>query len=161
MTAAAHPNAELIETFYAAFQRRDAEAMVACYAPDVWFSDPVFHDLRGPRAGAMWRMLTARASSLEVTFRDVRADDHVGSAHWEARYVFSATGRSVHNVIDARFELRDGKITRHADTFDLWRWAGMALGAKGKLLGWAPPIKNAIHKTAMRGLEAFEAKQQA
>jgi ketosteroid isomerase-like protein len=161
MTAAAHPNAELIETFYAAFQRRDAEAMVACYAPDVWFSDPVFHDLRGPRAGAMWRMLTARASSLEVTFRDVRANDHVGSAHWEARYVFSATGRSVHNVIDARFELRDGKITRHADTFDLWRWAGMALGAKGKLLGWAPPIKNAIHKTAMRGLEAFEAKQQA
>lgn len=158
MTAAAHPNAQLIETFYTAFQRRDAEAMVACYAPDVWFSDPVFHDLRGPRAGAMWRMLAARASSLEVTFRDVRADDKTGSAHWEARYLFSATGRQVHNVIDARFEFRDGKITRHADTFDLWRWSGMALGAKGKLLGWAPPIKNAIHKTAMRGLEAFEAK---
>jgi len=158
MTAASHSNAQLIETFYKAFQRRDAEAMVACYAADVWFSDPVFHDLRGPRAGAMWRMLAARATSLEVTFSDVSADDSTGRAHWEARYLFSATGRQVHNVIDARFELRDGKITRHADSFDLWRWAGMALGAKGKLLGWAPPIKNAIHKTAMRGLVAFEAK---
>jgi hypothetical protein len=84
-----------------------------------------------------------------------------GSAHWEARYLFSATGRKVHNIIDARFELRDGKIVRHADSFDLWRWSGMALGAKGKLLGWAPPIKNAIHRTAIRGLEAFEAKQRA
>jgi ketosteroid isomerase-like protein len=161
MVSATHPNAQLIESFYTAFKNRDPEKMIACYAPDVWFSDPVFRDLRGPRAGAMWRMLAERASSLEVTFSDVLADDTTGSAHWEARYVFSATGRKVHNIIDARFELRDGKITRHADTFDLWRWSGMALGPKGKLLGWAPPIKNAIHKTAMRGLEAFEAKQRA
>ena len=161
MTTAAHPHALLIEKLYTAFQRRDAEAMVACYADDVWFSDPVFHDLRGPRAGAMWRMLTARATSLEVTFANVRADDTTGSAHWEARYVFSATGRRVHNVVEARFELRDGKIVRHADSFDLWRWAGMALGAKGKLLGWAPPVRNAIHDKAMRGLEAFEASQAA
>ena len=161
MTTATHPNAQLIETFYAAFKNREPDKMIACYAPDVWFSDPVFRDLRGPRAGAMWRMLAERASSLEVTFSDVLADDTTGSAHWEARYLFSATGRKVHNIIDARFELRDGKITRHADTFDLWRWSGMALGPKGKLLGWAPPIKNAIHKTAIRGLEAFEAKQRA
>jgi len=106
-------------------------------------------------------MLAKRAASLEVTFSGIVADDRTGRAHWEASYLFSATGRQVRNVIDARFELRDGKIIRHADTFDLWRWAGMALGPKGKLLGWAPPIQNAIHKNAMRGLEAFEAKQRA
>ena len=161
MTAAAHPHAALIESFYAAFARRDAEAMVACYAPDVQFSDPVFTDLRGPRAGAMWRMLCERAQSLEITWRDVSADDRSGRAHWEARYLFSATGRQVHNVIEARFELKDGKITRHTDSFDLWRWAGMALGAKGKLLGWAPPIQGAIRKNAARGLDAFLAKQAA
>jgi len=156
MTSADHPHARLIETFYRAFQARDAEAMVACYHPDIWFSDPVFHDLRGARAGALWRMLCGRAKDLELEFRDVVADDTTGSAHWEARYVFSATGRPVHNVIDARFELKDGKIIRHADTFDLWRWSGMALGAKGKLLGWLPPIQKAIHDKAMRGLAAFE-----
>jgi uncharacterized protein len=161
MATVPHPNAQLIETFYQAFQHRDPDGMIACYAADVWFSDPVFRDLRGPRAGAMWRMLAERATSLELTFCDITADDRTGRAHWEARYVFSATGRKVHNIIEARFELTDGKIVRHADTFDLWRWSGMALGPRGKLLGWAPPIQNAIHKTALRGLEAFEAKQRA
>jgi hypothetical protein len=95
---------------------------------------------------------------LTVEYSGVSADDTTGRAHWEARYDFSATGRKVHNVIDARFEFADGKIIRHADTFDLWRWAGMALGPKGKLLGWLPPVQNAIRKTAMKGLDAFEAK---
>ena len=156
-----HSNAELVTRFYTAFQRRDGAAMAACYAPGVVFSDPVFHELQGPRAGAMWRMLCERASSLEIEYRDVRADDRTGSAHWEARYLFSATGRRVHNVIDAKFEFKDGKIVRHADTFDLWRWAGMALGAKGKLLGWLPPIQRAIHQKALRGLDEFERAQAA
>lgn len=158
---ATHPNSQLLETFYEAFARRDGEAMAACYAPDVQFSDPVFPDLRGPRAGNMWRMLTERAADFELTFRDVTADDRTGRAHWEATYTFSATGRRVHNVIDATFEFRDGKIVRHADRFDLWKWAGMALGLKGKLLGWAPPVQGAIRKLARRGLDAYEAKKPA
>jgi ketosteroid isomerase-like protein len=156
-----HPHAQLIETFYAAFAKRDAEAMVACYHPDIHFSDPVFQDLRGAHAGNMWRMLCERATTLVVEHSGVSADDKAGKAHWEARYDFTATGRKVHNVIDARFEFRDGKIVRHADTFDLWKWAGMALGAKGKLLGWAPPVQNAIRKQGMKGLEVFEAKRAA
>jgi len=156
-----HPNARLIETFYTSFQKRDAERMVACYHPDVRFSDPVFHELVGARACAMWRMLCGRAKELEIEFRDVQADDRTGSAHWEARYLFSATGRKVHNVIEAKFELRDGKIVRHADTFDLWRWAGMALGPRGKLLGWLPPVQRAIHAKAIAGLDEFERSRAA
>ena len=75
-----HPNAALITRFYEGFQRHDAEAMAACYTPDVLFSDPAFGELRGPRAGNMWRMLTGRAADLVVTFRDVEADDHAGRA---------------------------------------------------------------------------------
>ena len=56
-----HPNATLIRSFYEAFQRRDAESMATCYAPDVRFSDPVFTDLQGARAGDMWRMRASRA----------------------------------------------------------------------------------------------------
>jgi len=151
-----HPHARLIEKFYTLFQNRDADGMIACYHSEVLFSDPVFRDLEGPRAGAMWRMLCQRARDLQLEFRDIVADDTTGRAHWEAHYVFSATGRKVHNVIDARFEFRDGKIVRHADTFDLWRWSGMALGAKGKLLGWLPAVQRAIHDKAIAGLDAFE-----
>ncbi len=156
-----HPHAQLVDTFYAAFAKRDAEAMVACYHPKIHFSDPVFQDLHGPRAGNMWRMLCERATTLRVTHSGVTADDSTATARWEAHYDFTATGRKVHNIIDARFELADGKIIRHADTFDLWRWAGMALGPKGKLLGWLPPVQNAIRKQALKGLDIFEAKRAA
>ncbi len=150
-----HPNEQLIETFYTCFQRRDAPGMIACYHPDIEFSDPVFQGLKGPRAGAMWRMLAERAKDLQMEFSNIRADDTTGAAHWEARYTFSETGRPVHNVIDAAFQFRDGKILRHTDTFDLWRWAGMALGTKGKLLGWLPPVQAAIRKKAAGNLERF------
>jgi ketosteroid isomerase-like protein len=154
-----HPNAELITRFYEAFGRRDAEGMVACYAPDVVFSDPVFPSLRGEEAGAMWRMLCERGKDLRVEASGIDADDRAGRAHWEAHYTFSATGQRVHNVIDARFEFKDGKITRHTDSFNLTRWAGMALGLKGKLLGWAPPVQNAIRKQADAGLRAWMKKK--
>ena len=83
--------------------------------------------------------------------------ERTGSAHWEARYTYSATGRSVHNRIDATFEFRDGLITRHVDRFSLWRWAAMALGAKGALLGWLPPVRAAIRARAAKGLAAYMA----
>ncbi len=44
-------NAAVIEQFYAAFARRDAEAMAACYAPDVVFAEPVFRGCRATTPG--------------------------------------------------------------------------------------------------------------
>jgi ketosteroid isomerase-like protein len=155
-----HPNAELIERFYQAFARRDGVEMAACYHPDATFSDPVFQGLRGKECGAMWRMLTGRAADLRVEHSAVSANDLEGRAHWEAWYTFSATGRAVHNVIEAEFSFRDGLIFRHVDTFDLWRWAGMALGLKGKLLGFLPPVQGAVRKQARKGLDAFLAAER-
>jgi ketosteroid isomerase-like protein len=154
-----HPNAALLRDFYAAFGRRDAEGMIACYAPDVAFSDPVFPALHGDEARAMWRMLCERGKDLRVEASGIEADDTSGKAHWEAWYTFSATGQKVHNVIDATFGFQDGKIVRHADHFDLRRWAGMALGWKGKLFGWAPPLQGAVRKQADAGLQAYLRKR--
>lgn len=153
-----HANAELITCFYTAFQKRDGKAMAACYHPEVEFSDPVFADLKGARAKAMWIMLCERAQDLSIEFSKVSADDSVGGAHWDAWYLFSATGRTVHNIIDARFEFRDGLIIRHHDTFDFHRWAGQALGLSGKLLGGTAFLQNKIRRTANDGLEAFMKK---
>jgi len=153
-----HPNEQLIHTFYTCFQRRDGDGMAACYGPEITFSDPVFTHLQGAQAGAMWRMLCERGKDLAITFTNVRADDRTGSAHWEAAYSFGKSGRKVHNVIEAAFEFRDGKIVKHTDSFDLWKWAGMALGPQGKLLGWLPPVQVAIRKDAARSLESFTLK---
>lgn len=145
----------LLTRFYTAFQKKDAEGMVACYAPDVRFSDPVFPALLGDRARGMWRMLVGRGKDLRLEFRDIQADDRGGSAHWEAWYTFSATGRQVHNVIEASFTFRDGLIATHTDRFDLYRWIRQALGAKGALLGWTPIVQGMIRRQADRALTRF------
>lgn len=154
-----HPNAQLIHDFYAALARRDGAAMAACYARDARFSDPAFGALDAGEVGAMWRMLTARAADLTVELSDVRADDESGSAHWEARYTFSKTGRRVCNRIDARFRFRDGKIARHDDRFSLWRWAGMALGPAGRLFAWTPPMQKAIRRQSREALDAWRKRE--
>jgi ketosteroid isomerase-like protein len=132
--------------------------MIACYAPDVEFSDAVFVALKGEEARAMWRMLAERAADLRVEASGISADDATGRAHWDAYYTFSATGNKVVNRIDATFTFRDGKIVRHKDQFDLRVWAGQALGLKGKLLGWAPFVQKAIRANADKGLRAYMAK---
>jgi ketosteroid isomerase-like protein len=151
-----HPNAELIRSFYAAFAKRDSAAMNACYASDVEFHDPVFQTLRGDDAKRMWRMLCARAKDLNVVASNIEADDREGRAHWVATYTFSGTGNRVENRIDASFVFKDGKIVKHQDRFDLYRWARQALGLKGVLLGWLPPVQAAVRKQAAQGLRAFK-----
>lgn len=155
-----HPNAALIQRFYEAFQKRDAETMAACYHEDVVFSDPAFGELRGERARNMWRMLTARATDLGIEVSEIRADEREGSARWVATYAFGKAKRSVRNEIRARFEFRDGKIARHEDTFSMWRWARQALGPTGALLGWTPMVRGRVRSEALRGLDAFEAKRK-
>ncbi len=146
---------ELIERFYAAFARRDGAAMAACYTPDIRFHDPAFGELRGDEPGAMWRMLTGRADDLEVRLSEHSADGDQGSAHWLADYTFSATGRPVHNDVQARFRFRGGLICDHEDRFSFWAWSRQALGPAGLALGWTPLLRARVRREARAGLEAF------
>ncbi|NJM25461.1 MAG: nuclear transport factor 2 family protein [Bacteroidia bacterium] len=151
-------NTQLIERFYTSFQERDVEGMKSCYHPEVVFSDEAFPRLEGARAGAMWHMLLSggdRAPELLVNFTKVAADASHGSCHWEAVYTFSLTGRKVHNKIEASFEFRDGKIYRHVDRFNFWRWSRMALGPTGWLLGWSGFLKRKVQQQAARRLDKF------
>jgi ketosteroid isomerase-like protein len=146
-------NGELIERFYAAFNRRDGEAMAACYAEDATFRDPVFGELKGEQVGAMWRMLTARAPDLSVELVEHDADESSGTARWIARYTFSQTGQPVVNDVRARFLFRDGRIVEHVDRFPFYRWARQALGTQGKLLGWMPQLRLSVLRQARGSLD--------
>ena len=152
-------NGELIERFYAAFARRDGQAMTDCYAPGATFADPVFTDLVNAEPGAMWRMLTSRADDLEIQLVEHEAGEETGTARWLADYTFSQTGRKVHNDVQASFRFRDGKILEHRDTFSFHRWARQALGPPGLALGWTPVLRIATRKKARAGLDDFIAKE--
>ena len=150
-----HPNDELIQRFYAAFDRKDGDEMAACYAPDARFSDPVFQDLRGEEPGAMWRMLTGGSTDLQVELLEHDASDEAGSAHWLAHYTFTQTGRHVDNDVKASFRFQDGKIAEHRDQFDFYRWTRQALGPTGLLLGWTPIVQGSVRKRARARLDDF------
>lgn len=153
-----HPHEQLIQRFYSAFQQGDYRTMQECYHEQATFNDPVFQNLSSAEVKAMWQMLVTASTDLKMDFSLVKANDHEGSCHWDARYTFSRTGRAVLNRIDASFEFKDGKIFRHTDSFDLWKWSRQALGATGWLLGWSPLVSNKVRATARKSLDKFMAK---
>ncbi len=148
---------ELIETFYTGLKELDADKMVSCYHEDIVFEDPGFGKLKGDRAKGMWRMLCTNARNFKVEFSQIEANEKNGTAHWEAWYTFSKTGRSVHNIIDAKFEFKDGKIIKHTDHFNLHRWASQAIGWKGKLLGGTGFFKKKLIQQTNTLLDKFMA----
>ncbi|MFZ5973087.1 MAG: nuclear transport factor 2 family protein [Bacteroidota bacterium] len=150
-----HPNEQLIHTFYSAFQKGDFATMQQCYHNEATFSDPVFQNLSSKEVRAMWQMLISASKDLRVEFDQVRATDGRGTAHWDAYYTFSKTGNKVVNRIDASFEFKDGKILKHTDVFDFWKWSRQALGTTGLLLGWSPLVKNKVRGMATKSLRKF------
>ena len=150
----AEANRETIERLYSAFGECNGAAMTACYTPDAHFRDPAFGDLQGEEIGAMWRMLTGRATDLQIELHEHDADEQTGSAHWIARYTFS-TGRPVVNDIQARFRFADGLIADHVDEFDFRNWAKQALGPSGHLVALLPPLRKKARATALDQLAAF------
>jgi ketosteroid isomerase-like protein len=155
----AEANRETIERFYAAFERCNGAAMTACYAPGAHFRDPAFGDLHGDDVGAMWRMLTSRATDLKIELHEHDAGESSGSAHWIARYTFS-TGRPVVNDIRASFRFNEtGLIVDHVDDFDFRRWAKQALGPAGHLVALVPPLRRKARAKALDQLERFKREE--
>lgn len=155
--AMAGPNDALIERFYNAFAHGDGAGMAACYAPAVHFRDPAFGDLDGAMAGSMWRMLASTARDFRLELLEHSSDETTGSAHWVAHYTFSQTGRPVVNDVHAAFRFKDGLIVDHVDSFDFHRWAGQALGPRGRLLGGTRFLRKAVQERARARLDAFVA----
>lgn len=159
--------AEVVEAFYAAFARRDGAAMGALYHPEASFSDPVFGSLRGAQIGAMWTMLCESAPDLVVTPSGVKAGAAAEgaatpvTAHWDATYTFPATRMPVRNSVDARLEVRDGKIVSHVDDFDFYRWSRQALGVVGWLFGWTSFFKNRMTAASRAQLESWQEQRRS
>ena len=148
----------LIENFYHSFENPDAEGMVECYHDEVTFEDPAFGILRGEHTKNMWRMLckNQQGKDFKIKASDFEVQNDKGKARWEAYYTFSRTGRKVHNIINAEFEFKNGKIINHTDNFDLYRWARRAFGFNGWLLGWSQLFKKKLNAQTNKLLSNFE-----
>lgn len=151
-------NEELISNFYTAFQQKDYKTMQESYADNAVFNDSVFRDLNAQQVRSMWQMLISRSGDMTLTFRGIKEEGKKVSAYWEAHYTFTATGRKVVNKINAEFEIEDGKIVRHTDSFDFYKWAKQAFGAGGFLLGWTNAFREKVRQTAKQKLVEYMQK---
>ncbi|MFN4149577.1 MAG: nuclear transport factor 2 family protein [Candidatus Sericytochromatia bacterium] len=155
-TEQAEQNKKTITEFYEAFKNHDSNKMISLYHDEIEFEDPAFGKLKGIRAKAMWQMLVERGKdTLKVSFDNVKANDNYGTAEWKADYLFSTTNRMVHNEIKANFEFKNGKIFRHKDDFDLWKWSSQALGFLGSTLGFTPFFKSKFNEESNKLLTEY------
>jgi ketosteroid isomerase-like protein len=140
-----HPNAQRIETLYAAIAKGDPDAAMACYAEDAYFEDIAFRCRRRKHIHEMWRMV-CHAKPM-VTFWSAVADDQRGNGHWTADYMFGKTdskpGRRVVNNSTSAFTFRgDGLIIEHRDHCDAMAWARQAFPFPASLIvGSVGPLR--------------------
>lgn len=149
------------ERFYEAFMVRDHYTMGLLYADHATFSDPVFPLLNARGARTMWKMLLTRAEDLGIEVKILEDSPTHASVDWVAHYTFGATGRTVVNRVHTEMAISLGRIVSQVDSFNLWRWSGQALGAKGWLLGWTPLVRNKIRAQAAQSLREFARKSSA
>lgn len=149
-------NKQLIQKFYTAFAEGDAETMTSCYNDDIIFTDPAFGTLKGINVKAMWKMLLSNKNSqAQVSFSNIEANESNGTATWIAKYNYGPKGRKVINHVNAQFEFKNGKISKHTDSFNLWKWTQQALGLSGYLLGWSNFMKNKIQGETSKKLNTY------
>lgn len=147
---------ETIHSFYESLAKGDAEGMNQHYHPLATFSDPVFGSLSANEAQAMWRMLLSRAAGkLTVTHEILQADEMQVKARAIARYSFGPKKRKVINTLNSVFTFRDGKIFDQTDHFSFHRWASMALGFTGWLLGGTNYLRQKVRKSSLKLLHRY------
>ncbi|MGL4325731.1 MAG: nuclear transport factor 2 family protein [Beijerinckiaceae bacterium] len=154
MNADLQPRA-VADAFYQAMAARDFSAMGKLYDDCSTFTDPAFGTLDAANTRAMWRMLLSRSKDISVSHTIESANDTQAVTRWVAHYSFSKTGRPVKNIIVATMEIRDGKIIRHSDDFDIQDWLRQALGWPGFLFGWLPVFRRKVSAGAVAQLAAF------
>ena len=152
-------NEQLINHFYQSFKNRDYKGMQECYHDDAVFNDEAFTNLNSKQVKAMWEMFCSNpANEMQVNYKNIQAQGDKVTAEWDAKYLFTLTGRRVHNHIQAEFEFKDGKILRHTDRFDFPKWAKQVFGLKGLLIAYFPPFTNAFKGKVQKTLDRFMAK---
>lgn len=155
-----NPHEQLITKFYTCFQNKDYKGMQECYAPNAQFNDAAFVGLNAEQVKSMWEMLIKTGKDMQLSFGNIKGDVSGCDAEWTAVYTFSKTGRKVTNHIKARFEIEDGKIVKHTDSFNFYSWAKQTFGFAGLLIGWTSFFQKKVQSTAKESLDKFMARSQ-
>lgn len=153
-------SAIIVDNFYASFQRKDTKTMTQLYHPEAKFSDPAFGELDQKEVISMWKMLCSSSDDLAIEYKILYAKHGLVKTQWHAYYSFGKARRNVHNTIHSEMEIKDGKIYRHNDDFNLHNWAKQAIGLMGNLLGNTSYFQRKLNKKTKYRLASYIKKNQ-
>jgi hypothetical protein len=68
--------------------------------------------------------MLCQSDDLQVRHTIVKAEGNTVVAKWIANYTFN--GNPIENHVTATFQMKDGKIVSHKDSFDMSRWLEQA-----------------------------------
>ena len=142
----------IVREFEAAFNRRDVEALIACFTPAGRYVDNFF----GPHAGhgelrAMFARMFDEGRDYRWTMETIVETPSRAASEWTFAYVVSdavprSAGRSVRFTGMSLFELQGGKIADYREHFDVGA-ALLQLGFKPESLARVIARKYGIAST--------------
>ncbi|WP_299159182.1 hypothetical protein [uncultured Tenacibaculum sp.] len=68
-------------------------------------------------------MWFSKKEDVIVKVSNIEYIDDLAYANWQTIYIYTKTGRKVHNKVNASFKLKNDKIIEHIDVFSLHSWA--------------------------------------
>jgi limonene-1,2-epoxide hydrolase len=145
-------NESLIRQFYQAFEAKDLRLMTACYSTDLVFNDPVYKGLNYAETCKMWEIVRGFGQDLTIEIKHIQVGETTGNVIWQPSYIFY-TGKKVVHQVRTSFEIKDDKIIRHTDNFDLHNWSKQAFGIIGVWIGGTTFFRKIIQKLASNDLK--------
>ncbi|PRP83192.1 hypothetical protein PROFUN_09356 [Planoprotostelium fungivorum] len=146
-----------VERFFRGYASLDLPLLASSLHPEYRFSDGGFPDLNRKRGEAMWAMFILNHKNNEINCTTHQIHEGKDKDHPSADYVvkYKFEGRPVENHIHSEFELKDGLIYRHVDSFDFYAWTIQTKGLVGRLLGWTQFFQSKVQSIGGAKLDHF------
>lgn len=115
----------IVERFVEAFNRRDVDALLACFTEDATYADLLLGETAVGQDGLrrLFERMMRESGEVEWVIERVVASDEAEMAEWRFLLVISdAVPRSAGRTLSLRgmsvFELRDGRCRAYREYFD-------------------------------------------
>ena len=103
-----------LEAFCDAIERRDAEALGACYSEEVEYADALFIALQGSLVTARWAMVFRRVPGLAVSIQGARVDAGDAVVRWDMSFP-QPRGGAIRHFMRSELRIEGGRVVRHED----------------------------------------------
>jgi SnoaL-like domain len=145
-------NWTLVEQHFKAIQARDADAILAAYAPDCRVEHPLIGHMSKEQFARALRTFMGQTPDYRLDFQINHAGAHQVEAEWTLEHQFHLTGRRIQLCGTTTYVLAANSISRQIDRFDRRVWSRQALGFTGLVLAYVPGWGHFIERELRQAL---------